>query len=121
MGALGQVTAHADGTSGETATFDYGDATAVDVVDVVDDAADSAHAYAANGTYTIGVTSGESTPGSTQVTIADIVAETFDPGAHTIPDVMTYVEEHPDELDAIRDAEAAGKARSTLLAWLDEG
>ena len=42
----------------------------------------------------------------------------FDPGEHTIAEVQAYVNEHPDELDAIYAAEQTGKARSTLLDWL---
>jgi hypothetical protein len=45
--------------------------------------------------------------------------ETFDPGAYTVADVLAYVDEHPDEAAAVRDAEAAGKARVTLLEALD--
>lgn len=43
----------------------------------------------------------------------------FDPGAYTIPDVLAYVDAHPDELAAVRDAEYNGKARVTLLDELD--
>lgn len=122
VGALGNVTAHADGASGVTAAFDYGDSTAADVQPTSAGAADSSHIYAANGTFTIGVTSGASTPGTTSVTVSDLVAsDAFDPGAHTIAEVQDYVDDHPDESAAIRDAEAAGKARSTLLGWLDAG
>ncbi|HEY9376668.1 MAG TPA: hypothetical protein VIQ02_06180 [Jiangellaceae bacterium] len=44
--------------------------------------------------------------------------EEYDPGAHTIADVQKYVTEHPDELDAVYDAEENGKGRITLLDWL---
>jgi hypothetical protein len=46
--------------------------------------------------------------------------EGFDPGAHTIAEVLAYVSEHPDEIDAIYGAELAGKARVTLLDKLKE-
>lgn len=44
---------------------------------------------------------------------------TYDPGQWTVAEVVAYVQAHPGELDAVYDAEAAGKARSTLLAQLD--
>ena len=40
----------------------------------------------------------------------------FDPGEHTVADVQDYLAAHPDQVDAVLAAEAAGKARSTLLA-----
>lgn len=46
-------------------------------------------------------------------------SSTFDPGEHTVDDVVLYVDEHPDQLDAVFNAEQAGKARSTLLSQLD--
>ena len=49
---------------------------------------------------------------------ADDVAEPktdgFDPSAHTVAEVQQYLDEHPDEYDAILDAEAAGKNRTSL-------
>jgi hypothetical protein len=42
----------------------------------------------------------------------------YDPSAHTVDEVKAHVEAHPDELDAIYDAEQSGKARTTLLDWL---
>lgn len=44
----------------------------------------------------------------------------YDPGAYTVAEVQDYVTANPDQAAAVRDAEAAGKARSTLLAWLDD-
>ena len=44
----------------------------------------------------------------------------FDPGAYTVAEVQDYVTANPDQAGAVREAEAAGKARTTLLAWLDE-
>ena len=44
--------------------------------------------------------------------------EVFDPSAHTVDDVKAYVTEHPDEVQAVYDAEVAGKARTSLLEWL---
>lgn len=43
----------------------------------------------------------------------------FDPAAHTVGDVIDYVFRHPEERAAILELEAAGKARSTLLAALE--
>lgn len=50
---------------------------------------------------------------------APVEPEGFDPGDHTVEDVVTYVVEHPDEQAAVLAAELAGKARVTLLAVLD--
>ena len=43
----------------------------------------------------------------------------FLPSDHTVADVLAYVEEHPDQLQSIYDAEQAGKARVTLLEQLE--
>ena len=40
------------------------------------------------------------------------------PGEHTVDEVKAYVDEHPDERQAVLDAEAAGKNRVTLVDWL---
>jgi hypothetical protein len=39
----------------------------------------------------------------------------YDPGAHTTLEVLAYVDEHPDRLIALADAERAGKNRKGLL------
>ena len=39
----------------------------------------------------------------------------FDPSAHTVAEVQQYIAEHPDQRDAVLDAEADGKARVSLL------
>lgn len=44
----------------------------------------------------------------------------YDPGEHTVAEVQEYVNANPDQTDAVREAEAAGKARVTLLDWLDQ-
>ena len=44
----------------------------------------------------------------------------FDPGEHTVDEVKEYVESHPDELEAVYEAEYSGKGRSTLVTWLEE-
>lgn len=43
----------------------------------------------------------------------------FDPSAHTVDAVKAYVTEHPDYVTEILEAEEAGKARVTLVEWLD--
>ncbi len=40
---------------------------------------------------------------------------TFDPGDHTVPDVLAHVDANPDDLGRVLDAELGGKARKTLL------
>lgn len=42
-------------------------------------------------------------------------AEAYDPGVHTVDEVLAYADAHPDEVGAIIAAEEAGKNRSTLL------
>jgi hypothetical protein len=44
----------------------------------------------------------------------------FDPAEHKVPEVLEYVEKHPDEADAILKAEAAGKDRTTIEEALAE-
>ena len=39
----------------------------------------------------------------------------FDPSVHTVAEVQQYIAEHPDQRDAVLDAEADGKARVSLL------
>ena len=43
----------------------------------------------------------------------------YDPGDHTVAEVLAYVADHPEERDQVRAAEAAGKARTTLLTQLE--
>ena len=43
-------------------------------------------------------------------------APAFDPGAHIVNAVREYLAEHPDERDAVLAAEAAGKARKSILS-----
>lgn len=44
----------------------------------------------------------------------------FDPGEHTVSEVLTYVDEYPDQLLSVYAQEEEGKHRSTLLARLDD-
>lgn len=39
----------------------------------------------------------------------------YDPGAHTVAEVLAYMAEHPDEADAVRAGEAAGKNRKGIV------
>lgn len=41
--------------------------------------------------------------------------EDYDPSEHTVAEVLAYIDEHPDEADAIYDAEKAGKGRVGIL------
>lgn len=43
----------------------------------------------------------------------------YDPAAHTVTEVIGYVEDNPDQLDGILAAEEAGKARTTLISHLE--
>lgn len=43
-------------------------------------------------------------------------APAFDPGAHTVNAVREFLDEHPEERDAVLAAEAAGKARKSILS-----
>jgi hypothetical protein len=42
-------------------------------------------------------------------------AEAYDPSDYNVPEVLDYIEEHPDERDAILAAESAGKGRTSIL------
>lgn len=58
----------------------------------------------------------EELPYGNAVRTAEPVEEdSFDPGEHTVQEVKDYLAEHPDELDAVLEAELAGKARTTIL------
>lgn len=39
----------------------------------------------------------------------------FDPSAHTVAEVLSYLAEHPDEAEAVLAAEATGKGRTSIL------
>lgn len=45
--------------------------------------------------------------------------EGYDPSDHTVDDVLDYVADHPDEHDAVLQAEKDGKNRSTLVSALE--
>lgn len=44
----------------------------------------------------------------------------FNPSEHNIPDVNAHLEKNPSELQAVLDAEKAGKNRPTLVSELEE-
>jgi hypothetical protein len=46
---------------------------------------------------------------------ADPEGETFDPSAHTVAEVNDYLDAHPDDADRVLEAEAAGKARVSIV------
>jgi len=48
------------------------------------------------------------------------VSEAYDPGEHTVEEVKTYIEEHRDEVADVLAAEQDGKARVTLVEWLEQ-
>lgn len=43
--------------------------------------------------------------------------DTFDPSEHSVAEVKAYIEEHPEEAQAVLEAESDGKARKTLLEY----
>jgi hypothetical protein len=44
----------------------------------------------------------------------------FDPADHTVDEVKAYIEEHPEQTDAILELEEEGKARVGLLSLAEE-
>lgn len=44
----------------------------------------------------------------------------YDPGEYTVEEVKGYVEENPDQAEQVLAAEQEGKARVTLVDWLEE-
>ena len=100
----------------------------------------AASQYPSAGTHTITVTAvtGTGPPGTSlrrapgdeegeitqELPVTDEPSEEvpvgYDPAAHTVGEVQEYVSEHPDQLEEMYEAEVAGKARSTLVTWLEE-
>lgn len=91
------------------------------------------HQYAASGLYVVQVGSdagtkpliiglGSESPDAPEaVAAAGETAETgeFDPGDHTVAEVLAHVDANPDDLDRVLADEEAGKARVTLLEQLE--
>jgi hypothetical protein len=46
--------------------------------------------------------------------------EGYDPAKHTVDEVVVYVDENPDQLETVYEAEQEGKGRRTLLRELEE-
>jgi hypothetical protein len=87
----------------------------------------------ASGTYTINVspTAGvpregeeaqepQATQSQAQEERTPEVDVGYDPGAHTVHEVLTYAQEHPDQVQDLLDAEEAGRGRSTLISQLED-
>jgi hypothetical protein len=51
---------------------------------------------------------------------ADSADPDFDPADHTVDEVKAYIEEHPEQTDAILELEEEGKARVSLLSLAEE-
>jgi hypothetical protein len=47
------------------------------------------------------------------------VSPVDDPGGFTVAQVEEWVADNPEMVDAVLAAEEAGKARTTLVAWLE--
>lgn len=45
-----------------------------------------------------------------------LVVPGFDPGEHTVAEIMWYLSENPEDAERVRVLEAMGKARKTILA-----
>ena len=86
----------------------------------------------AGGTYTFNVTATSSGPRSVreldqsgeeappETPSEEPPQETpYDPGAYTVGEVQAYVSSHPDEVEAVYEAELAGKNRISLITWLE--
>jgi hypothetical protein len=101
-----------DGQNGDATTDDQGEAVI-------------SHTYAEPGTYAAFVEDENGTPhnvgditvpGDTQAWTADAA---FDPAAHTVTEVIGYVEDNPDQREAILELEQEGKQRVTLINHLE--
>lgn len=83
----------------------------------------------AGGTYTINVAAtagvprmvegGDDSGAAPQSLAAGDVSVGFDPAAHTVAEVMEFVNDNPDEARSMYDAEVAGKNRASLLSQLE--
>lgn len=47
--------------------------------------------------------------------VVELTHEVYDPGAHTVAEVLAYVADHPAEADEILGRELAGRQRSGIL------
>lgn len=51
----------------------------------------------------------------TSLPVPNAAGETFDPAVHTVPEVLAYIEAHPEQGDAVVAAEQAGQARKGIV------
>lgn len=77
------------------------------------------------GSQTITVhNGGTATSAGTELTVTatqeEAEASAYDPGQHTVDDVLDHADAFPDEVQALYDAESNGKGRVTLLDGLRE-
>lgn len=101
----------------EFVMWEFGDGT------VVRDAHGGDHTYAAPGDYLVRLTvyvAGRAYGSTAAVTVEPplVTPQTpgcYDPADHTVVEVKEYLAEHPEELDAVLEAEEAGKARAGIL------
>lgn len=63
---------------------------------------------------------GEEGAGPQSMSVDNGNGDYFDPADYSIPEVLSWAEENPDQLDNLIEAEEAGKARVTLLAQLND-
>lgn len=99
--------------------WDFGDRTTAHGVQVE-------HSYQDPGLYTVTVSAAVagSIWNSTQdIEVGDVtdvvpLGEEFDPGEHTVDDVLTYADANPELVDRLIGMEEVGKARVTLLEKL---
>ncbi len=64
-------------------------------------------------------TGGEDPDGPQVQAQGELNEDVFDPEVHTIPEVQSFVNEHPDLVQDVLTAEASGRNRKTLIEWLD--
>jgi hypothetical protein len=108
-------------------TYDFGDGLTHVPAD-----ANTAHTYAAAGAYTVSVVDAAAATATLEIEVPPVESapqteeaeqpapEPFNPADHTVAEVVDYALGcEPEEVMAIRRAEAAGRNRSTLLAELD--
>ena len=55
-------------------------------------------------------------PASPDVVVQASIVPEFDPGAHSVAEVLAYLADHPEDADRVRALEFAGKARKTIVA-----
>jgi len=107
-------------------TFTFAD-TAANVTSAASGGTATSTGTPAAGSYPITITAVATTSpmmveeggGGEETMALDESTGPFDPADHTVPEVVEYVEAHPDEVEDIYAAETAGKNRTTLLNQLE--